>query len=398
MEKATRQSTKEHNRNLVLRTIFSHEEISRAEIARSSRLTRTTVSEIVSSLIQEGLVSEIGVGQSQGGKNPILLSLEEDSRWIIALDLGQNQFRGAVINLRGKIREMVSTPIDDRDGDEALKQVFQMLDSLIGFSSQKISGIGVGAPGLINSNDGIVVRAVNLNWNNVPLEKLLRDRYRLPVYILNDCQAAAIGEKTYSNSFKKDENLVVFKAHHGIGSGIIINGSIFMGDGGFAGEIGHIVVQREGGELCRCGNHGCLETLASTHALLKKAFTKIDQHPQSIIPRERKKITLDSIEAAFKAGDPLASSLVLENARYIGSAISTLVGITNIQTIVLSGNLTCFGEPWVAEIRKAMMNNSLELPLKRTRVEIGELGENATILGAAAVFVNNYSFLFTNDH
>lgn len=397
MEKATRQYTKEHNRNLVLKTIFAHENISRAEIARLSRLTRTTVSEIVSSLIQEGLVSEVGIGQSQGGKNPILLSLVEDSRWIIGLDLGQNQFRGAVVNLRGKIREMVSTPIDDRDGNEALKQVFQMLDSLIHFSSQKISGIGVGAPGLINSNDGMVVRAVNLNWNNVPLEKLLQERYGLPVYILNDCHAAAIGEKTYSSSFHKNDNLVVIKAHHGIGSGIIVNGSIFMGDGGFAGEIGHVVVEREGGELCRCGNRGCLETVASTHSLIRKARHAIPQHPRSSLPKETNKITLEAIETAFKAGDALACALVLENARYIGKAISSLVGVTNIQTIVLSGNLTCFGEPWLDEIRKEMMYYSLELPLKNTRVEIGELGENATILGAAAVFVNNYSYLFFND-
>ncbi len=397
MEKATRQYTKEHNRNLVLRTIFSHENISRAEIARISRLTRTTVSEIVSSLIQEGLVSEVGIGQSRGGKNPIMLSLEEDSRWIIALDLGQNQFRGAVVNLRGKIREIVSTPIDDRDGAEALKQVFQMLDSLISFSSQKISGIGVGAPGLINSNEGMVVRAVNLNWNNVPLEKLLQDRYQLPVYILNDCQAAAIGEKTYSSIFRQNENLVVIKAHHGIGSGIIINDSVFVGDGGFAGEIGHIVVQRENGELCRCGNRGCLETVASTQSLINKARKEIGKHTRSSIPKESRKITLESIEAAFKAGDPFARSLVLENARYIGKAISSLVGIMNIQTIVISGNLTCFGEPWLEEIRNEMMHYSLELPLKTTTVHFGELGDNATILGAAAVFVNNYSSLFIKD-
>ena len=113
MEKATRKHTKEHNRNLVLRTIFAHEQVSRAEIARITRLTPTTVSDMVSELIAEGLVSEIGVGQSQGGKSPILLSLIEDSRWLIGLDLAQNQFRGAVVNLRGKIRDVVTIPIND---------------------------------------------------------------------------------------------------------------------------------------------------------------------------------------------------------------------------------------------------------------------------------------------
>ncbi|MGZ9224650.1 MAG: ROK family transcriptional regulator, partial [Anaerolineales bacterium] len=203
MEKATRTHTKEHNRNLALKTIFGHEKISRAEIARMTHLTRSTVSDIVSDLIDGGLVSEIGVGQSQGGKNPILLSLIEDSRWLIGLDLAQNQFRGAVVNLRGKIRDVVTVPVNDGDGIEALPLVYQILDKLISSTSQPLSGIGVGAPGLINTSEGLVVNAVNLNWKNLPLTSLLEERYHLPVSILNDCQAAAIGEKTYGKDFQE---------------------------------------------------------------------------------------------------------------------------------------------------------------------------------------------------
>lgn len=394
MEKATRQYTKEHNRNLVLKTIFGHEKISRAEIARISQLTRTTVSDIVSDLIDEGLVSEIGVGQSQGGKNPILLSLNEDSRWLIGLDLGQNYFRGAVVNLRGKIREVVSIPVNDQDGIESLTLLYQMIDQLIKATTQPLSGIGIGTPGLINTSEGMVVNAVNLNWKNIPLTSLLQDRYHLPVYILNDCQAAALGEKTYGKGFQKDENMVLVKVHHGIGAGIIINGSIYQGDGGFAGEIGHIVVVREGGEQCRCGNRGCLETVASAQALIRQAHKEISQYPQSRLAQNPQEITLDSIEEAFKAGDPLALNLVLETARYIGMAISTVVGVLNIQKIVLNGSMTRFGTPWLNMIRAVMMNYSLERPLQNTRVEIGQLGENATILGAAAVLANNYSYLF----
>ena len=221
MEKATRQYTKEHNRNLVLKMIFAHEKISRAEIARISQLTRTTVSDIVNDLLQEGLVSEVGMGDSQGGKNPILLSLVEDSRWLIGLDLGQNQFRAAVVNLRGKIRDVVSVPVNDRDGIESLTLVYQMLSQLINGTTQQVSGIGVGAPGLINTAEGMVVNAVNLNWKNIPLTSLLEERFHLPVSIMNDCQAAALGEKTYGKGFQKEENLVLINIHYGIGAGII---------------------------------------------------------------------------------------------------------------------------------------------------------------------------------
>lgn len=397
MEKATRTHIKVHNRNLVLKTIFSNENISRAEIARITRLTRTTVSNIVSDLIDEGMVSEIGIGQSQVGKTPILLSLIEDSRWLIGLDLAQNQFRGAVVNLRGKIRDVVTIPVNNGDGINALPLVYQILDQLISSTRQPLSGIGVGTPGLINTSEGLVVNAVNLNWKNLPLTNLLKERYHLPVYILNDCQAAAIGEMTYGKDFQKDKNLVLINVHHGIGSGIIINREIFQGDTGFAGEIGHIVVVHEGGEICRCGKRGCLETVASAKALTRQAIELVKQYPECGLPRETKQINLDTIDEAFKTGDPLIRDLVLKTADFIGMAISNLVGILNIQKIVIEGDMTRFGDPWLDKIRTAMMNYSLGQLVENTHVEIGKLGENAIILGAAAVFANNYSYLFNSD-
>jgi DNA-binding MarR family transcriptional regulator len=131
MQKATRQHTREHNRNLVLKTIIEHDSISRAQIARITSLTRTTVSDIVVDLLDEGLVSEVGVGSSQGGKSPILLSLVEDSRYLIGLDLAHNQFRGAIVNLHGKIREHIAIPVRSTNGEEALFMVYEILDRLI---------------------------------------------------------------------------------------------------------------------------------------------------------------------------------------------------------------------------------------------------------------------------
>lgn len=395
MEKATRTHTKEHNRRLVLRTIFSHENISRADIARMTNLTRSTVSDIVADLIAGGLVSEIGVGQSQVGKNPILLSLIEDSRWLIGLELAQNQFRGAVVNLRGKIRDVVTIPVNENMGVDALPLVYQILGRLIRSTNRPLSGIGVGAPGLVNTSEGIVVDAVNLNWKDLPLTRLLEERYRLPVSIMNDCHAAAIGERTYGKDFQKDENLVLINVHHGIGAGIIINQEIFQGDGGFAGEIGHTVVVHENGEVCRCGKRGCLETVASAKALIRQAREMVEQYPDCQLARDPRGVSLNTIEEAFHAGDPLTCDLVLKTANYLGMAISNLVGILNIEKVVLEGDMTRFGSVWLDRIRTTMMNYSLDRPSQKTRLEIGQLGEDATILGAAAVFANNYSYLFT---
>jgi len=254
-KKATHQQTKQHNRDLVLRQVFKHPTISRAQIARVTKLTRPTVSDIVGNLIDEGLVEEVGYGKSIGGKMPILLSLIPDSRHLIGLNLSQEKFIGAIVNLRGEIKKTEEITVSDSDGEKALKNVYQILDRLVENTLKPIVGIGVGTQGLVNTRDGIVVKAVNLEWQNLPLAQMLEERYRIPVSVLNDSQANAIGVFVYGGDHKADSNLVVVNARHGIGAGILINGQLFQGDGFGAGEIGHVTVQ-EDGLLCRCGQRG----------------------------------------------------------------------------------------------------------------------------------------------
>jgi N-acetylglucosamine repressor len=397
MQKATRQHTKEHNRNLVLKTIFEHESISRAEIARLTRLTRTTVSDIVADLLAANLVSEIGIGSSLGGKSPILLSLLDDSRYLIGVDLAYNQFSGAVVNLRGRIRQMVSMPVNFRNRDESLTTVYKIIDQLMEAACQPMIGIGVGTPGLVDTSEGVVINAVNLDWKNLPLARLLKERYHLPIYILNDSQAAAIGEYTYGQGHEADSNLIVINVRQGIGSGIVINGHIFQGDGGAAGEIGHIVVVPEGGALCRCGNYGCLETVASTQAIVERAQLLAQNNPDTQLSLASQEIDLDTIEMAFKAGDPLARQVVLDAGRYMGLAISILVETLNIHKIVLSGVMTCFGEPWVEAMRESLSRTTLARLAQDTVVEIGQLGGNGVILGSSAILANDYALLINRQ-
>ncbi len=394
MQKATRQHTKEHNRNLVLKTIFEHESTSRAEIARITSLTRTTVSDIIADFISEGLVNEVGVGESIGGKSPILLSLLEDSRYLIGLDLAHNQFRGAIVNLRGKIRQLVTLPVNSNNGEAALSLVYDILDRLIKASTVPLVGIGIGTPGLVNIDEGIVVNAVNLDWKDLPLARLMEERYHLPVSILNDSQAAAMGEYTYGLGRETESNLIVINARHGIGAGIIIQGRLFHGDGGGAGEIGHVVVVPEGGLLCRCGNRGCLETVASAQALVKQTQAKAPLNFSSQKLNTPQEITLETIETAYQAGDPAICQAVLQTGHYLGMAISNLVGTLNIRNIVLTGDMTRFGRPWVEAIRERITTTTLSRLAQQTQIEIGQLGENSILLGASAILANNYSLLF----
>ena len=378
MKKATHQQTKQHNRDLVLKTIFANDPISRAEIARVTHLTRTTVSDVVSGLIIEGLVDEVGRGESIGGKSPILLSVIADSRYLIGLNLAQDRFIGAVVNLRGEIKETVEVEVHDDNGEKALQLVYQILDQLIRKKHKPLVGIGVGTPGLINTREGIVLSAVNLEWENLPLGSLLQKKYKIPVLVLNDSQATAIGEYVYGNKHKPDENLIVVNVKYGIGAGILVNGQLFQGDGGGAGEIGHVVVQ-ENGELCRCGKHGCLETISSARAVMQ--HLKVD--------------SLDAVHSAFEAGGTKAKESIERAARYLGISLANLIGTLNIQKIVLTGDMTRFGTSWLETVNSSMRNAALTRMSEGTQLELGTLDYRACILGASAfLLLDGYSPLF----
>jgi N-acetylglucosamine repressor len=381
MQKATYLQTKHHNRDLVLRTIFENESISRAEVARVTRLTRTTVSDVVSSLLKEGLVEEIGKGESIGGKTPILLSIVADSRYMIGLNLAQDKFVGAIVNLRGEIKEMLEVSVFDDDGKKALDSVYQIISQLIRRKFKPIIGIGIGTPGLVMTREGIVLNAVNLDWQDLPLGDLLKKKFKLPVSILNDSQAAAIGEYAYGGKAEHGENLVVVNVKHGIGAGILINGRLFQGDGGGAGEIGHVVVQ-ENGELCRCGKQGCLETVASATAVL----------------RQLKMSSIDQVQASFEAGDERTRQVIMKAGHYLGLSLANLIGVLNIQRIMLTGDMTRFGDAWLDVVKEAMHSSALSRLSDNTRIELGVLDYRATILGTSAFpLLDDYSILFLQE-
>lgn len=395
--KATHQLTKQHNRDLVLRTVFDNHSISRAEIARVTKLTRATVSDMVSNLIDEGLVEEIGFGESLGGKAPILLSLIADARYLIGLNIAHDKFVGSVVNLRGEIKETVEIPINENDGKQALDVVLKMLDQLTGSPWKPIVGIGVGAPGFINTREGAVVRAVNLDWQNLPLAQIIESRYKLPTIVLNDSQATAIGEFVYGGEHQSEDNLIVISVKHGIGSGILIKGSLFQGDGGGAGEIGHVVVQKNGA-LCRCGNRGCLETIASAQAVVRRCKELAPAFGQSILAKDPQNITLHAIEEAWQAEDPLASLVIYEAAQTLGTAIANLVAVLNIHKIILTGDMARFGEPWLCAIKEAMSEAAIKQIAEDIQIDIGALDYQACILGASAyMLLKDYSLLYRSN-
>lgn len=395
-EKATREQTKRHNNRLVLKTVYDRDMSSRAELARITNLTATTVSATVAELITDGLVEEIGSISTDRGKPPTLIRLVKDARQVIALDISRTVFRGAILNLRGEVIQQQDIAIDGHTGDYALAAVYQLIDALRAGTSSPLLGIGIGVPGIIDYNNGIIRQAVNLGWSDLPLVEKLVKHYGLAVHIVNDSQAVLLAEFIFGQH-KNCTDLVVIRVGHGIGAGIMLNGQLLHGHG--TGEIGHVVVV-DGGEQCSCGNFGCLETVASNRAIVKRARMLAYQHPHSTLNRlaaTPEALTIETVIQAFSEGDPLLAPLITELGHYLGIAIANLVGVVGTPPILLCGRVTHFGQPLLDLIEQEVYKRSLTGRLNKPNINVVSLKSNISdiiILGAAASLLTNELGLF----
>jgi predicted NBD/HSP70 family sugar kinase len=373
--KATHQQTRAYNAALVLRALYDHGPISRADVARLSGLTRTTVGDLIAELLEEGLAREVGRGPSTGGKAPILVELVDGARHVVGLDLGEHVFRGAIVDLRGQVQRVVERPVTGLDGDAALAVVYELIDTLVEAGRETLLGIGVGTPGIVDATTGTIRRAVNLKWQDLPLGDLLRERYRVPVRIANDSRAAALAIQLFSG--RRSGNLVAIKVGRGIGAGVVLGGELFHGDGFGAGEIGHLVVEEDGAE-CRCGRFGCLETVASSRAIEQRTTEAKGAATE---------LTLDEVRAALEAGDEDARRVVLAAGRYLGQAIAGVIGVLDVEDIALHGSVTELGAPWLDAVRDEARRRTLALTGRRVAIEIAPPIGDLVVMGASALLL-----------
>ncbi len=389
MYKATQQQTKQHNKQLVLKTIYSEEAISRAMLARATHLTRTTVSNIVTELLEDGLVVELGPGPSLGGKRPILLSFLDKARNLIGIDLGNSEFRGGIYDLRGNMLYRLNLPVDDCQGEGAVQLVYDLIDQLIAQSRGTVGGIGIGTPGVTDAHRGVVYEAVNLGWHNLPLKELLEARYSFPIHIANDTQIAVLGEYIFGQN-QEMPNLVVVKGGRGISAGVVLDGRLYIGEHSGQGEIGHVMVV-ENGELCRCGHYGCLETVVGTRTIIEQAQAIARANPDSLLHQFAdtvEAINTDVIYQAFEAGDKAMWQIIAQVGRYLGMAMAHLVALLNIQHIVIGGRLARFGDRLVTAVQEEMSRRVLPKIAEETEISLSKLGDDIVIQGGAALLLS----------
>jgi len=373
-DKATHRQTRTFNQQLVLRALYDQSPLSRADLARLTGLTRTSVGDLVGTLIDDGLIEECGRGRSSGGRSPILLRFAPDGRHLIGLDLGEEQFSGAVVNLRGEILRSIQLPTEGLDGDATVELVFRLVDALRADDPRPLLGIGVGAPGVIDTGRGIVRWSVNLDWAELRLGPMLEERYGLPVVVANDSHAAALAELTFFRR-PRPNNLIVLKVGRGVGAGIVLNGQLFQGDGFGAGELGHVSMVSVDAP-CHCGRAGCLETMTSMPALVHAAGAL-----EPSITDER------GLVAAFLSGVTGIRRIVLDAARGLGVAVGWLIGVLDVHHVLVVGPVAEFGDDWLSEVRRHARASVLTLLARDTQIEFGHTHNDVVVLGASALLM-----------
>jgi predicted NBD/HSP70 family sugar kinase len=289
-----------HNRSLVLQTLYRSGRMSRADIARGTGLTRVTISTLVAELIADNLVIEMGQREdARPGKPATILDLNRDAFEIVGIDLsGSSLFRGALLDLDGKILEHVEVELAGSTGDEAATKVAAIASILIERSSRPILGIGVGSPGVIDL-EGVVLTAPNLGWTDRNLRQDLLARFGVPVVVINDANAATLAEHSFGGAAS---DMMLVKVGHGVGAGLLLDGTPQFGGRFSAGEIGHVVIGTDGGALCVCGKNGCLETWLATPRLTSALAAAADARERDQVLRtagERLGIALAPVVAAL---------------------------------------------------------------------------------------------------
>jgi len=342
------------NLALVTQSLYDEPQLTRADLARLTGLTKVTISDIVSELIDEGLIQETGITTGmRPGKPAATLDVREDTFDIMALDLaGPETWRAGLYSVRGVKRAEVSSDLEGCTGEDAVAVTVDLAKKCAAQANRPILGVGVGSPGTVDAF-GTVIAAPNLDWHGVALQDIMAAELDLPVVVQNDANAAVIAEKAFADG---GSTILRVQISRGVGAGILLSGALVLGTSGAAGEIGHLVIERQG-EMCSCGKRGCLETWISVPSL-----------------RQRLKDTQDSRD-----------EILAEAGRRLGMALAPVVAALDLQDIVLGGPEDLLGGAFVEACNGLITERTHSEFRRDLSMKLSTLGDEAVLLGAVSL-------------
>lgn len=383
-------TVREHNLSRVLSLIRRAGSISRADLVRQSGLSATTVSSLVGELLASGFVNESGIGASSGGRPPILLQFDYQFRHVLGVDVGATHLNVIVMDFGGRgvaHRFCRFDVIDDPEGTVGtIERLLLEVLAEAELTLEQISGLGVTIPTPLAGEHLDRLTTIYMPaWQDIDLLGRMTAAFAVPTYLDNDANAGAIAEKWWGQG-QDYANLAYIKLGVGVGSGLILNGEIYRGSGGTAGEIGHTTINING-PLCRCGNRGCMESyvgapalVAEVKALLLERGTSVDRQP----PR-----TVEEIAAAALAGDPICVEVIRRAGTYLGTALANLINLLNPTLITLGGDLVAAEKLLLDSVLASVQQRAMPKAAAESEIVISRLGSDAVAIGAATLAMEN---------
>lgn len=363
---------------------------SRAQLAKQTGLSRTTVSSVVNDLLEEGICREIGLEPSNGGRPARMIALNPNARYAVGVNIEGRTIRTGLVDLKASVPSFQEREIDCRNTRAMLDSVAAAIQEVMSDTPrEKVVGIGIGITGLVDSETGTVIVASHLGLSDFPFRRALAEALPFPVPIIidNDANAAALGERYYGAG-RGFDNLVYIEFGTGIGAGIIIDGRIYAGAHGIAGEFGHIKL-RKGGPKCACGARGCLEALAGGRAIVAEALRETNNSQRSAIWRladgDASKVTLRIILEAVAESDPLASKVLDTAIDYLGMGIANLINLLDVEHIIIGGAGAYLPGSSLNLLRRSVLRGLLGNHLQNVAITPAGLGRNSVIIGAATL-------------
>jgi predicted NBD/HSP70 family sugar kinase len=378
----------------ILQLIHSGMNNSRLELAKMAELSPSSITAIVQRLIKKGLVVESEPSTSQLGRRPIPLQVRGDVAYLVGVDLGSFFLRIVITDINGEVVYRSQSRTEMQVGRErVLEKTFHSIHQAIRESKippKLIKGIGIAHSGVIDSEAGVVLSYPRpgqmAEWKNVPLREIFRKEFNFHCVLEDSVRTATIAERSFGAG-RDLSNFLYIDAGMGIGAGIFIDGKIYRGAGGRAGEFGHITVN-ESGPLCSCGNTGCLESVASCGAIIQNVKTAIDKGIDSKIRElaggDLEKISIELIAKAAEEDDSLAYRVLQRSASYIGIGLANLVNLLNPKVVIFGGALFREIPQLIADpLRRIIKQRSLEKSAQEVQLVVSTLGGEGSAMGAA---------------
>ncbi len=386
-------SKKRYYKELVMREFYFDGALSCADLSTRVQKSLPLTMKILNEMIEEGTVVESGYAPSSGGRRPAMYSIKEDTLYIVAVAMDQLVTRISVMNNKNQhVTEIDKFELPLSKNPEALTELTKRIEALIkksGIAKKKILGIGIGMPGFIDFKKGINYSF--LETTNKTIAQTLTEKTGLPVYIDNDSSLIALAEFRFGSAKNKKTSMVI-NIGWGVGLGMVLNGELFRGHNGFAGEFSHIPIFNNN-KLCGCGKTGCLETETSLLVVIEKAVNGLKAGRLSGIdkkfPTGHFEQDAQAIITAALKGDQFAVELFSEAGYNIGRGVAVLIHIINPESVILSGRGALAGKVWQAPIQHALNEHCIPRLAANTTVEVSTLGYDAELIGSAALVMEN---------